>query len=79
MYPLSNCSYPEDVKRIIKVAMNNGILLLPLEAEKAWEEYSDSMAACWMTLPKSDDDVWFSLPSWARGCEDTHQPRSGDR
>lgn len=50
--------YIEDTKRIVKVAFENGFILSILEAEELWEEYSDSMAAGWMGLPDSDEELW---------------------
>lgn len=56
-----------DIKRIIKIGLSRGILLSPLEADKAWQEHSDTYAAGWLMLPEEDGAVWSDLPAWARG------------
>lgn len=60
--------YHDDVKRIMQVALAHGIILTPVEAYKAWSEFSDMMAAGWMSLDsESDGSLWYALPEWARG------------
>jgi len=63
----SSCRYPSDVVRIVHVALEHGVVLSAQEAEKAWEEYSDSMAAGWIIMTGSNEYIWNSLPAWARG------------
>jgi hypothetical protein len=46
---------PEDVSRIIAVCTANGFEIDQETARKAWENYSDSMAAGWMGFPEEDD------------------------
>lgn len=58
---LERPEYIEDTKRITKVAFNNGVSLTIKEAEEVWLEYSDSMAAGWMGLPKKDSELWQIL------------------
>lgn len=55
-----NGRYPEDIIRIMKVAIDANILLTPEEAEMVWTEHSDSYAAGWLGLP-DDDDVLAML------------------
>lgn len=50
--------YPGDVARIQRVAMAHGFVLTPMQAEQVWDLYSDSMAAGWMGLPESDEELW---------------------
>jgi hypothetical protein len=66
-YNYEECQYPYDIERIVKVAILNGVILSAKEAEKAWEEHSDDACAQWLGLPKDDEDIWYALPSWARG------------
>lgn len=66
-YPVEKCAYPEDVRRILRVALDHGIVASALEAEKAWEDYSDLMCASWMFLPKDDAELWACLPEWFTG------------
>lgn len=64
--------YHEDVRRIIRVAFEHGIILTPNEAYKAWQDFSDTMAAGWMNLEcESDGSLWYSLPEWARGQDES--------
>lgn len=56
-----NPRYPDDVERIQKVLKEHGFSLTPQQAEEAWELYGDDMAAGWMMLPESDDEVWSIL------------------
>ena len=58
---LSRPEYIEDTKRIVKVSFDNGIILTLKEAETIWEDYSDSMAAGWMGLPKDDKELWLII------------------
>lgn len=53
--------YPQDCIRICKVALDHGYYITPLEAQKIWEIYSDSMCASWLILPTSDEDLWFDI------------------
>lgn len=49
--------YKDDVMRIVRILKERGIECAPLDAQFLWEEYSESMAAGWMTLPDADDEV----------------------
>lgn len=55
-----NSRYPEDIIRIMKVAIDVNILLTPEEADMVWTEHSNSYAAGWLGLP-DDDDVLATL------------------
>lgn len=50
--------YKSDVERIVRVLAEREIQCAPLDAQFLWEEYSESMAAGWMMLPESDDEVY---------------------
>jgi hypothetical protein len=52
--------YPEDVERIARVV---GLTSLK-EAELLWLKYSDSMAAGWLVLPESDDELLLILKGY---------------
>lgn len=54
---LEDCSYPEDVRRIVHVLASQGYFISPSDAEKAWEEYSESICAGWLFLPDKDVDL----------------------
>lgn len=66
-YPLSRCEFPDDVKRIIQIAADRGVVCSALEAKIAWEDTSESMCAGWLCLPKDDETVWAELPGWFKG------------
>lgn len=53
--------YPADVARIRQVALAHGVTLDDEQAESVWDDYSDSMAAGWLGLPDSDDDLWSTV------------------
>lgn len=55
---LSRPEYRSDTERLVKLAFEHGVILTLHEAECIWEDYSDSMAAGWMNLPKDDQEVW---------------------
>lgn len=50
--------YPKDVKRIQQVLRDRGYDASLFECEMLWSKYSDSMAAGWMILPDSDNEVF---------------------
>jgi hypothetical protein len=50
-----------DVAIIVRIIKKNGYDISPYDAQMAWEDYSDSMAAGWMGLPESDAEVWDSI------------------
>lgn len=52
---------PADVARIRQVALVHGVTLDEEQAESVWDDYSDSMAAGWLALPDSDDDLWSTV------------------
>lgn len=55
---LERPEYLADTHRIVKVALQHGFTLSLPQAERAWLLFSDSMAAGWMNLPESDDELW---------------------
>jgi hypothetical protein len=49
--------YPDDVKRIVKAFINNGMEITPDDAHNAWEDYSDEVyCAGWMGLAELTDE-----------------------
>lgn len=50
--------YRSDIERIVKVAFSHGVVLTLGQAERVWEEYSESSCASWLFLPDSDDELW---------------------
>lgn len=66
-FPLSRCRWPDDVSRIMKVAFDRHVYLSPLDAQTAWEDYSETMCAGWLCLPETDEEIWDCLPAWAKG------------
>ena len=55
---LERPEYKEDSKRIQKILEGMDIQATLSECEKLWLLHSDSMAAGWMTLPKTDAEVY---------------------
>jgi len=67
-YPISRCRYPSDVRRIIDIATQHGLVVSALEAEKAWDEASDDACAQWLTVDAfSEAEIWDRLPCWLKG------------
>jgi hypothetical protein len=46
--------FESDVKRIVRIFAERGYEISETDAENAWEQYSDSMAAGWMCLDSED-------------------------
>jgi hypothetical protein len=59
----SDCDYPSDVGRIVKIFANRGYDISYSEAYLAWRAFSDSMAAGWMMLGE-DDEVFYDCFSY---------------
>lgn len=49
--------YTNDIDRIVKIFADRGYEISHTDAVHAWEQFSDSMAAGWMSL--GDDDQVF--------------------
>ena len=58
---LTRPEYIIDIKRIVKVAADNGITLTLKQAEIVWEHVSESYSAGWLILPKTDKELWEYL------------------
>lgn len=54
-----DCWYPEDVKRLGKICLENGLFISPYDLQDAWERYSDSMCASWLIMGGYTDDEIF--------------------
>lgn len=57
----NDCRYPEEVKRLFKVAMDNGIILLTSELESLWEEFSESCGSSWLNVDNYGDDLLIQI------------------
>jgi hypothetical protein len=53
-----NFLYENDIDRIVRIFADRGYEITGADAAKAWEKYSDLMAAGWMCLDKEDDYVF---------------------
>lgn len=51
----------EDCKRIQKVLEQNNTEATLAECEELWIEWSSSLSAGWLFLPKTDDEIWEIL------------------
>ncbi|EAC2325834.1 hypothetical protein B5G96_15555 [Listeria monocytogenes] len=49
--------YAEDIKRILKAAIDIDIIMSPEEADKLWSDYSNELYAGWLRLPESDESL----------------------
>ncbi len=53
--------YEHDVRRMAKIMAERGYSVSASNLKKAWEDYSESMAAGWMMLDEDDDLVFSTL------------------
>lgn len=51
----------EDVKRIQRVLLDNNYTSTLKDCANLWDDYSDSMCAGWMNLPKDDYELFSIL------------------
>jgi len=58
---LKDCEYPEDVLEIISQLMNKGHNVSVEEAVELWENYSESMCAGWISVPKENVHLLVDL------------------
>lgn len=56
--------YAWDIERIVKVCAENDYEITADVARKAWENYSESMAAGWMSLPNDDRYLLNTVLCW---------------
>jgi len=54
---LQQPEYSNDTKRIKKALAENGYEATLEDCEEAWIRYSEGMAASWLGLPESDDEL----------------------
>ena len=50
-------SLGRDIERIVQAMAKSGFFCSHTEASKLWESYSDSMAAGWLNLPDTDEEI----------------------
>lgn len=55
--------HQEDVERIIRICAERGYIIDATTARAAWENYSDTMAANWLSLYEDDDLVFEAVMS----------------
>ncbi len=53
--------YRDDVERIHKILLDRGYDSTLEDCARLWDEYSDSMAAGWMILPDTDEEVFDQI------------------
>ena len=61
--------YPEDVARIKRICKERGYKISRHDAQSAWEEYSDSMAAGGLILHDDDEEVFRTIIRYCNGYE----------
>ena len=54
--------YTNDIDRIVKIFADKGYEISATDAVRAWEQFSENMAAGWMSL--GDDDEVFTDAFW---------------
>lgn len=55
--PIQHFNYRNDVERIVELCKANDLAITNRDAYQVWLDYSESMAAGWMTLPVDDKRV----------------------
>jgi hypothetical protein len=53
--------HDDDIDVMVRVLKKNDCSASRADLRKAWEAYSESYAAGWMTLPNDDDDIYQIL------------------
>ena len=53
--------FQKDVDKIIAVCKERGYDISAGDALAAWEEYSDSLCASWLSFPEQGDDEIFRI------------------
>jgi len=53
--------HQSDVERIQLVLLKNGHMVDLKTAAGIWEEYSDSFAAGWLSVPVDEDELWQEI------------------
>lgn len=64
-YMRKRIRFPEDISRIVEICFNKGYIISESDAQDAWEEYSDSLAASWLILG-SDNDVFKNIAQYCK-------------
>jgi hypothetical protein len=55
---------PMDVERLVECFSQHRYHIPPRAAYEIWKEYSQSMAAGWMMLPESNEQLWNILSQY---------------
>lgn len=58
---MSRLRYPDDCIRISQVALSRGWYITPPEAERLWDDVSESVSAGWLILPDDDEELWWQI------------------
>jgi len=62
--------YVDDCVVIAIIGKQHGITMTLQQAEKIWDDYSESMCAGWMTLPEledgypNEDAIWWKIKAF---------------
>jgi len=58
--------YRDDILRIKRILIEKGYKGTLTNAEALWDKYSDTMAAGWMCLPETDDEVFDCISDFLK-------------
>jgi len=56
----SRTQFKNDIDRIVDIFGKRGYIVSHIDACRAWEEFSNSMCASWLSLTKMGDDQIFN-------------------
>lgn len=76
-YLLENFRWGDDVQRIISICYDRGYVISEADAQAAWEEYSDSMAASWLYLDDDADQVFTTIMEYCEEFPNANPTRIG--
>lgn len=65
-------AFPEDVDRIVKICFEADYIITRDDAEQIWREYSDMLAANWLTLPRANPAIVAIMLKMGNIKEDQH-------
>jgi hypothetical protein len=65
-----SCRFPQDVEHIMEIFKAKGHEISFIDAELAWEDFSDDMCAGWMMMYEDDDHVFEIVASRCEKIDD---------
>lgn len=67
--------WDEDVFRIVDICHQKGYQISLTDAQEAWEQHSDDLAAGWLSLGDNDDEIFNTVMEYCNTEESQHDSR----